>query len=123
MHAWKWLILHIATICSSPHEYFLLIEYDLIRRCQEFYDMCQAARVKVLFLPPYSPEYNPIELAFNHFKSIVKRRIRSLREIDDSIAVASELMNIWGRVMPHGGPTWSRFIRHAGYEVPNEYTK
>jgi transposase len=29
--------------------------------------------MRVLFLPPYSPDYNPIELAFSAIKSYVKR--------------------------------------------------
>ena len=30
-------------------------------------DLFQAAGVMVVFLPPYSPDYNPIELAFKYF--------------------------------------------------------
>jgi len=26
------------------------------------------------FLPPYSPDYNPIELAFSHIKGVIRRR-------------------------------------------------
>ena len=29
--------------------------------------------VKYLFLPPYSPEYNPIELAWSKFKHFIKK--------------------------------------------------
>lgn len=29
--------------------------------------------MRVLFLPPYSPDYNPIELAFSSIKAYVRR--------------------------------------------------
>jgi transposase len=29
--------------------------------------------MKVMFLPPYSPDYNPIELAFSTIKAYVRR--------------------------------------------------
>ena len=29
--------------------------------------------VNYLFLPPYSPEYNPIELAWSKFKQFIKK--------------------------------------------------
>jgi transposase len=29
--------------------------------------------MRVLFLPPYSPDYNPIELAFSAIKAFVRR--------------------------------------------------
>ena len=29
--------------------------------------------MRILFLPPYSPDYNPIELAFSAIKAFVKR--------------------------------------------------
>lgn len=34
----------------------------------------------VMFLPPYSPDYNPIELAFSSIKSFVKRNGTLRRE-------------------------------------------
>ncbi|KAI0342123.1 hypothetical protein BDW22DRAFT_1331324 [Trametopsis cervina] len=36
--------------------------------------------MRVLFLPPYSPDYNPIELAFSKIKAFVKRDGTLIRE-------------------------------------------
>ena len=42
------------------------------------------------FLPPYSPDYNPIELAFSAIKSHIKRhgiRIRAASEHYDDLGI------------------------------------
>jgi transposase len=39
--------------------------------------------MRVLFLPPYSPDYNPIELAFSAIKSYVKREQVLARDGND----------------------------------------
>jgi len=38
--------------------------------------------MRVEFLPPYSPDYNPIELAFSKFKMRVKSREAEFRTLD-----------------------------------------
>ena len=38
--------------------------------------------MRVEFLPPYSPDYNPIELAFSKFKQRVKSREVEFRMMD-----------------------------------------
>ena len=37
--------------------------------CQEIRDLCQSHGVKLLYLPPYSPDYNPIEELFSVIKA------------------------------------------------------
>ena len=39
----------------------------------------------VVFLPPYSPDYNPIETAFSIIKSWIKRNYDFMEACDDSI--------------------------------------
>jgi transposase len=36
--------------------------------------------MRVMFLPPYSPDYNPIELAFSSIKAYVRRAGVLIRE-------------------------------------------
>jgi transposase len=38
---------------------------------------CDAKRVELIFLPPYSPDYNPIEESFADLKSFIRRSYRS----------------------------------------------
>ena len=41
------------------------------------------------FLPPYSPDFNPIEMAFSKFKSILKKiAARSVHDLDGAITTA-----------------------------------
>ena len=49
----------------------------------------RAVGADVLFLPPYSPEYNPIEKAWAKLKDIVRRASSLTRDaFDDSVALA-----------------------------------
>ena len=49
----------------------------------------QSAGAELRFLPPYSPDLNPIEMAFSKFKACLKRRAaRTVTELWDAIAQA-----------------------------------
>ena len=45
--------------------------------------MCEAVGVLLVFLPPYSPDFNPIEEAFAELKAWIKKN-RTLLEIFDT---------------------------------------
>jgi type II restriction/modification system DNA methylase subunit YeeA len=45
--------------------------------------MCEAVDVLLVFLPPYSPDFNPIEEAFAELKAWIKKN-RELLEIFDT---------------------------------------
>jgi transposase len=54
----------------------------------------RAAGAQVLFLPPYSPEYNPIEKASAKLKDILRRLPTLLREaFDHAVAFAMSLIS------------------------------
>jgi transposase len=69
----------------------------------------EAAGAHLRFLPPYSPDFNPIELAFAKLKAFVRTmRPRTFDHVCDLIATALTLFS----------PTECRnFIRHCGYRV------
>lgn len=50
--------------------------HDLLTR------VCRAYGIKVLFVPPYSPDMNPIELMFGVVKSHIAREYRQLRDAE-----------------------------------------
>ena len=70
----------------------------------------EAAGALLRFLPPYSPDFNPIELAFAKLKAFLRAaRPRSFDQVCGLIARALGLYT----------PTECRhFIRHCGYRVP-----
>ncbi len=67
----------------------------------------KAVGAQLLFLPPYSPDLNPIEQVFAKLKSIL--RAKGLRTVD---ALWKELGSITDAVSQD---ECRNFIRHAGY--------
>lgn len=51
----------------------------------------QAAKVRLHFLPPYSPDLNPIEQAFSKIKPWM--RMAQKRTVDDAIHQAGEIVS------------------------------
>ena len=48
-------------------------------------DMFRAAGTMVIFLPPYSPDYNPIELAFSSVTYFLKEHDIVMQAMEDPI--------------------------------------
>ena len=67
----------------------------------------EAAGARLLYLPPYSPDLNPIEMAFSKIKSILRKKAH--RTVD---ALWREL----GQIAKCFSPRECRnYLRHAGY--------
>jgi transposase len=73
----------------------------------EVRQMIEARGAQRIFLPPYSPDLNPIELAFSKLKALLRKAAE--RSIDD----------LWwriGEILDHVTPEECRnYLRHAGY--------
>jgi transposase len=70
----------------------------------------EAAGARLLYLPPYSPDLNPIELAFSKLKWLL--RSAAERTVD---ALWSRI----GQLLDHFPPQQCRnYFRHCGYNVP-----
>ena len=72
----------------------------------------ESAGAQVLFLPPYSPDFNPIELAFGKLKAGLRRAGARTREaleaaIGDALAAVSAA-DVRG------------FYAHCGYPLPGQ---
>jgi transposase len=71
----------------------------------------ERAGCSVVYLPPYSPDLNPIELAFAKIKA--RLRAAELRTVD-------QVENFFGTVHEAFTPDECRsYIRHAGYTATN----
>jgi len=71
--------------------------------------------MRVLYLPPYSPDYNPIELAFSTIKSFVRRAGQIGREElnqaeDDSVYL--HLLDVTFSITPEHA---AGYFHHCGY--------
>jgi transposase len=64
---------------------------------------------KPVYLPPYSPDLNPIEMAWSVLKSFLRSaKARTVQELNDCIAWGMKLVD---RDMAVG------FFRHCGYDA------
>jgi transposase len=69
----------------------------------------RAAKADVLFLPPYSPEYNPIEKAWSKLKQIIRRLQTLTRDtFDQAVAYAMRCISL---------ADIRAWIDHAGYSL------
>ena len=69
----------------------------------------EAAGAQLRFLPPYSPDFNPIELAFAKLKAFLRAaRPRSFDQVCDLIKAALGLFT---------AAECQNFVRHCGYRV------
>jgi transposase len=65
---------------------------------------------RLRFLPPYSPDFNPIEMAFAKLKAFLRAaRPRSFDQVVELVAIALELFS---------PDECLNFVRHCGYRVP-----
>lgn len=69
----------------------------------------QACGADVLFLPPYSPEFNPIEKAWAKIKDALRRLVTRTRDAFDA-AVATAMTAI----SPNDVRAWTKY---AGYSL------
>jgi len=67
----------------------------------------RTAGAQLLYLPPYSPDYNPIEQVFSKVKSLLRKAAACT--VDDLWAAIGELL---GQFAPN---ECVQYIRHAGY--------
>ena len=70
-------------------------------------DAIESVEAKVLYLPPYSPDFNPIEMAFSKLKQLI--RSAKQRTID-------ALWNTCGNILDNFTESEFRnYFKHAGY--------
>jgi len=70
----------------------------------------EAVGAQLRFLPPYSPDFNPIEMAFAKLKALLRAaRPRSFDQVNVLIGMALDLFR---------PVECANYIRHCGYRVP-----
>lgn len=70
-------------------------------------EMIEAAGAQVRFLPPYSPDFNPIELMWSKMKSSLRMlKVRTRDLLDDAIAAALASVSV---------ADISNWFKHDGY--------
>ena len=73
-------------------------------------EMIQTAGAQVKFLPPYSPDFNPIELMWSKMKAFLRKlKIRSRDLLDEAIVSALDSVST---------SDIHNWFAHDGYELP-----
>ena len=69
--------------------------------------LIEACGAQLIFLPPYSPDLNPIELAFAKLKAMLRKAAE--RSVDDLWARIGDLLDSFS------ADECTNYFRHAGY--------
>jgi len=72
-----------------PHGYTVIMDNATFHRKKELRKIARG-KVRLLFLPPYSPDYNPIEKSWAHMKGFIRNNL------EDFESVASAIYNYFG---------------------------
>ncbi|KAF9508971.1 hypothetical protein BS47DRAFT_1302127, partial [Hydnum rufescens UP504] len=70
--------------------------------------------VRCEFLPPYSPDYNPIELSFSAIKARIRREGERFRIAETDGALISLLHEVVNSVSTENAHAWFAW---SGYEL------
>ena len=72
-------------------------------------EMIEARGARLLYLPPYSPDFNPIEKAWSKLKQHLRRlKVRTVEQLQQSLAQALPT------ITPANAQAW---FRHCGYAL------
>lgn len=104
--AFQAFVQHVLTPTLRPNDLVVLDNLSS-HKAPRVAELIRAAGGDVVYLPPYSPDLNPIELAF----SKVKQSLRSLalRRVDEQWR---HMQTVLDQISQHDA---SGFFRHCGY--------
>jgi isfu1 transposase len=66
----------------------VVIDNASIHKGLEIYDIAEAFKINIIYLPPYSPDLNPIEKVWANFKNILRRIRHKYSDFKDAIKAA-----------------------------------
>src|SRR5215210_6738875 len=85
----------------------LVMDNLRVHKTERVKEMIEAAGVEILYLPPYSPDFNPIEEAFSKIKNLIRKAGARVREV---------LVEAIGAAIREVSAEDARaFIEHCGY--------
>ena len=66
---------------------FVVMDNAAFHRSQKARDLIQSVGCKVIFLPPYSPDFNPIEKFWANMKRWIKAKISEFNKLYDALVI------------------------------------
>lgn len=77
----------------SPED-VILLDNSSVHKSKLVLDTLKECGIKYLFLPPYSPDFNPIELLWALMKSVLRKlKARTHDKLEDAINIAFNSVN------------------------------
>jgi transposase len=74
-------VLPYCSPCPGPRS-VLILDNASIHKSTRLRELCEQYGVELRFLPPYPPDYNPIEATFNDIKAWIKRNQRLVKDFE-----------------------------------------
>lgn len=108
-----WLELFVPPLCESRpgRRSVLVMDNASIHRSKRIQELYDAADVDLVFLPPYSPDFNPIEATFGDLKAWIKRNYKLAEGFEDFGGF------LHYAIQQTGGCNARAHFRKAGYRV------
>jgi transposase len=93
-----------------------VIVYDnaTIHRGARIQQICNIAGIRLIYLPPYCPELNPIELCF----ALIKQKLRASQNLSHVADSKWEIQKVAADVMTKD--LCYKLVEHCGYCVPTD---
>ena len=93
---------------SSPNS-ILIMDNCSIHHISKVKELARQSGIVLLFLPPYSPDLNPVEEAFSYIKNYLRKHDQLLQVISDPTDVIQAAID---SITPDHCNGW---INHSGY--------
>ncbi|KNE91370.1 hypothetical protein PSTG_15235 [Puccinia striiformis f. sp. tritici PST-78] len=90
----------------------LVMDNARIHRGGQVAELCEAAGVRLVYLPPYTPELNPIELCFSQVKARLRRTQALVNAADPEWAIESTTYRVITESL------CQRLYAHTPYKCP-----
>lgn len=80
-----------------------------VHKIERVRELIEGAHAELLYLPPYSPDLNPIEKAWSKFKQFLRSaKARTADALDQAVSAAIET------ITPDNAKAW---FKHCGYRI------
>lgn len=73
-------------LCEIPHGFTVIMDNASFHRKEKLIQLAKNAGVNLLFLPPYSPDFNPIEKSWANLKRWLKDNLLHYSQFDFAVS-------------------------------------